>query len=96
MTTTAIHSTTIKIDDSIKKRVKRLAESRQRTPHWLMLEAIREYVEREEKREALRQDAMRAWNEYQDTGLHITFEEADSWLSKLADGQNAEPPVCHV
>ncbi|HUW25183.1 MAG TPA: ribbon-helix-helix protein, CopG family [Gallionella sp.] len=96
MTATTIHSTTIKIDDSIKIRVKRLAESRQRTPHWLMQEAIREYVEREEKREALRQDALRAWDEYQATGMHVTSEEADLWLAKLADGQGEEPPVCHV
>ena len=96
MTDPVIHSTTIKIDDSIRNRVKRLAESRQRTPHWLMQEAIREYVDREEKREALRQDAMRAWNEYQATGLHATFEEADSWLAKLANDQSAEPPACHV
>lgn len=96
MATTTIHSTTIKIDESIKARVKRLAESRQRTPHWLMQEAIREYVDREEKREALRQDALHAWNEYQTTGMHVTFEEADLWLAELADGQSEEPPACHV
>jgi predicted transcriptional regulator len=96
MTATAIHSTTIKIDESTKIRVKRLAESRHRTPHWLMQEAIREYLDREEKREALRQDAMRAWEDYQATGLHVTFEEGESWLAKLADSQSAEPPACHV
>ena len=93
---TVIQTTTIKIDESIKKRVKALAESRQRTPHWLMQEAIREYVEREEKREALRRDARLAWDEYQSTGLHATFEEADAWLAQLAEGKNLEPPACHV
>ncbi len=93
---TAIHSTTIKIEESIKNRVKRLAESRQRTPHWLMLEAIHEYVDREEKREVLRLDGIRAWNEYQATGFHVTFEEADAWLTQLSDGQNIAPPACHV
>ena len=93
MTATTIRSTTIKIDESIKIRIKRLAESRHRTPHRLMQEAICEYVDREEKREALRQDAMRAWDEYQATGMHVTFEEADLWLAKLADGQGEEPPA---
>ncbi len=91
-----IQTTTIKIDESIKQRVKALAESRHRTPHWLMQEAIREYVEREEKREALRQDARRSWEEYQATGLHLTLEEADEWLAQLADGKDTEPPECHV
>jgi len=59
MSDAAIRPTTIKIDQSTKERMKRLAEARQRTPHWMILEAIRQYVDREEKREALRQDAIK-------------------------------------
>ena len=51
-----------------------------------MREAIAQYVEREEKREALKGDALRAWEDYQRTGLHLTFEEADAWLEKLEAG----------
>ena len=96
MSTAAIRPVAIKIEPEIKERVKRLANARQRTPHWLMLEAIRQYVEREEKREAFRQDAITAWNEYQATGLHVTKEEADAWLAKLEAGKNVEPPECHA
>ena len=42
--------TSIKLDTDLKSRVAALAEARQRKPHWIMIEAIREYVEREEKR----------------------------------------------
>jgi predicted transcriptional regulator len=94
--TAAIRPTTIKIDEDTKARMKRLAEARQRTPHWLILEAIHQYVEREEKREALMRDAREAWREYQETGLHVTFEEADAWLARLEDGEDVEPPTCHV
>jgi predicted transcriptional regulator len=86
----------IKIDSDIKERLKRLADARQRTPHWLMREAIRQYVEREERREAIRNEAITAWNEYHATGLHVTKEEADAWLGKLEEGQDAEPPECHA
>jgi predicted transcriptional regulator len=96
MTTTTLRSTTLKVDQSIKERVKRLAEARHRTPHRVMLDAISEYVEREEKREAFRQDGIRAWEEYQATGLHVTHDEADAWLAKLEQGQDVEPPACHV
>ena len=68
MTTASTHPVAIKIDTDIKERIKRLAEARHRTPHWLMREAISQYVEREEKREAFRQDGINAWNEYQATG----------------------------
>jgi len=95
MNTTAIRPVAIKLDPEIKKRVKRLADARQRTPHWLMREAILQYVEREEKREVLRQDAIKAWNEYQASALHLTMEETDAWLAKLEAGQDVEPPECH-
>ena len=86
----------IKIDPDIKERVRRLATARNRSAHWLMREAITQYVEREEKREAFRQDAIKAWEEYRTTGLHATAEEADAWLARLEDDQDAEPPECHV
>ena len=96
MTATSIRPVAIKIDEDTRERVKRLAEARHRSSHWMMLEAIRQYVEREEKREAFRQDGIRAWNEYQSTGLHVTLEEADAWLARLEAGEDAEPPECHV
>lgn len=89
-------ATSIKLDDELKGRVQHLAEARRRTSHWIMREAIAQYVEREEKREAFKQDALRAWEEYQRTGLHLTLEEADAWLAKLEAGEDAEPPKCHV
>lgn len=96
MSTTATRPVAIKVDAEIKERVNRLARARQRTPHWLMREAIRQYVEREEKREAFRRDAIEAWNEYRATGLLVTMQEADAWLAKLEAGEDAEPPECHV
>ena len=96
MNMTAVRSTTLKVEQGIKDRVKRLADARHRTPHRIMLDAISEYVEREEKREAFRQDGIRAWEEYQTTGLHVTHAEADTWLTKLEQWQDVEPPACHV
>ena len=95
MTTAALRPTTIKIDVDTKNRVKRLADARHRSSHWMILEAIRQYVGREEQRESMRQDALAAWNDYQATGLHVAHEEADNWLSKLEAGQAIVPPTCH-
>ena len=93
---TAVRAVAIKIDADTKERVKRLADARQRTPHWLMREAIRQYVEREEKREAFRQSAIRAWDDYRADGAHLTQAEADGWLAKLEAGKDLEPPECHA
>jgi predicted transcriptional regulator len=86
----------LKIDDPMKARIQELAAARDRSAHWIMREAIREYVEREEKREALRRDALRAWENYQATGLHLTGDEADGWLARLEAGEDAELPPLHT
>ena len=96
MSEAAVRPVAIKLDADIKERVKRLADSRQRTSHWIMREAINQYVEREERRETFRQDALRAWQEYQATGLHVTAAEADAWLEKLEQGENVKPPRAHA
>ena len=93
---TAVRPVAIKIDADTKERVKRLADARNRTPHWLMREAIREYVDREEKREAFRQSAIRAWDDYRAHGAHVTQAQADAWLAKLEAGKDVEPPECHA
>jgi len=58
--------------------------------------SLRQYVEREEKREAFKEDALCAWQAYHQTGLHLTLEEADDWLARLKAGEDAEPPNCHA
>jgi predicted transcriptional regulator len=72
-----------------------LAEARRRSAHWLMREAIEQYLEREEKREQLRQAATAAWGAYQANGQHLTQSEADAWLARLEAGEDADPPSPH-
>jgi len=76
----------------MKERVQRLASARRRSLHWVMREAVDQFVVRKEKREQLRQDTLAAWGAYQTTGLHVTADEADAWLAKLAAGKHAVIP----
>lgn len=89
-------ATSVKLDDALKERIQNLADARRRSSHWIMREAIALYVEREEKREAFKQDALRAWEEFQQTGAHLTLEEADAWLAKMEAGEDPELPQCHA
>ncbi|WP_413991415.1 CopG family ribbon-helix-helix protein [Labrys okinawensis] len=89
-------TTSVKLDTAVRERMQRLASARQRSTHWLMREAIEQYLEREEQRERLRQETLAAWEEYQATGLHVTAEEADAWLAKLEAGEDVNPPECHT
>jgi len=88
-------TTSIKLDDDMKRRVQHLAEARKRTSHWIMREAISQYVEREEKREALRLDNLKAWEEFQETGLRATAEAVDQWLANWGTENEQPAPECH-
>ncbi len=88
-------ATSIKLDDDMKGRVRHLAEARKRTSHWIMREAIAQYVEREEKREALRRDTLEAWQEFRETGLHATAEAVDQWLASWGTGDERPAPEWH-
>lgn len=96
MTATPVRPVAIKIDEDIKARLKRLADARQRTSHWLMREAITQYVDREERREAFRRDTLKAWEAFRENGLHVTADVADAWMAQLEQGNDVEPPECHA
>jgi predicted transcriptional regulator len=84
------------LDVALSDRLQRVAEARRQSPDDLMRKSIQQYVEREEDREQLNWDCVAAWDEYQATGLHVTAEEADAWIAKLAAREDTEPPVPHT
>jgi predicted transcriptional regulator len=91
----AAKTVSVKLDADMRIRLENLADARQRTAHWVMREAINQYVEREEKREAFRQATINAWDEYQETGLHATAAEVDTWLSSWGSDNPLPAPICH-
>jgi len=92
---TEAKTVSVKLDTNIRDRIRHLADIRHRTAHWVMRQAIEQYVEREEKREAFRQDTIKAWDEYQETGLHVTGTEVIAWLETWGEDNEKASPVCH-
>jgi predicted transcriptional regulator len=88
-------SDNLSLDTDTEARLQRLAEARRRPANWLAREAIEQYVDREERREKVRKDALAAWTDYQATGLHVTATEVDAWLARLEGGEDVEPPLPH-
>jgi predicted transcriptional regulator len=91
-----VPATNLELDAEIENRLLRLAEAQRRSADTLVREAVEQYVEREERRQRLRHDALGAWTEYQGTGLHVTGDEVDAWLSRLEAGEEIEPPTPHT
>ncbi|GES52048.1 CopG family transcriptional regulator [Rhizobium sp. NBRC 114257] len=88
-------ATSLKIDDELKNRVQNLASQRRRSAHWIMLEAIQQYVEREEARENFKQEALASWAAYQETGRHLTGQEVRTWLDTWGTDAEEMVPECH-
>ncbi|MES3040653.1 MAG: CopG family ribbon-helix-helix protein [Pseudomonadota bacterium] len=88
-------ATSVKIDDALKARIQKIASLQQRSTHWIMREAIAQYVGREEARESFKQDALAAWAEYQETGRHLTGAEVRTWLSSWGTEAETGLPPCH-
>jgi predicted transcriptional regulator len=57
-----------------------------------MREAIAQYLEREEKRDAFRQATLDAWDEYQTTGQYATEQQVEAWLSSWGTDTETKPP----
>ena len=91
----APHPVAVKLDADVHARVRELARTQHRSPHYLMREAIAQYVEREEKREAFRQDTLKAWEEFQTTGLHASAGDVEKWLSSWGTEDEQPAPECH-
>ena len=95
MEATATRPVSLKLEQAEHDRLKVLAESKHRKPHFLMKEAIRQYLDREEFRESFKQEALASWREYKESGQHLTRDEARAWLDTWGSKHEKTIPPCH-
>ncbi len=80
----------VKLDDSVRERLKLLGATKDRSPHWLMKQAIQEYLAREETHEREKQEDIERWQRYTHSGEYISHEEARTRLTELAAHARAQ------
>ncbi len=80
----------VKLDAKTKKRLKSLGALKDRSPHYLMREAIAQYLEREELIERERRITLERWQKYELTGEAIDHARVSDWIEKLTIGE--QPP----
>jgi len=95
MDTAPTRPVSLKLDQAEHDRLKSLAEARHRKPHFLMKEAISQYLEREEARESFKREALASWQEYKETGEHLTGEQVSAWLDTWGSKEEKAMPPCH-
>jgi predicted transcriptional regulator len=86
----------IRLQADLRQRLAKVCSAKKMKPGAGIVEAIETWVNREERRVALREEARVAHEHFVTTGLHITEEEMDGWLDQLEQGIEAEPPKCRV
>jgi predicted transcriptional regulator len=74
----------VKLDKETQERLKALGESKERSPHWLMVRAIHEYLDREESTEREKQEDLARWEHYVDTGQYLTHSDMKKKLTGMA------------
>jgi predicted transcriptional regulator len=84
----------VKLDSETRARLRKLGEVRHRSTHWLMREAIRRYLEVEERYEQEKAEDQARYQAYLETGNHIGQEDMQVWLEQLAvqAAQKAQAP----
>jgi len=85
----------VKLEQSDRERLNSLAVSKKRSAHYLMKEAIQEYIKREEIRMNFIRAGEASAQHYKDTGLHISFDELSTWVDAVQTNPDAAMPVCH-
>jgi len=85
-------TTTLKLPDSLKKRIAPLAESAGKTAHAWMVEALETQATLAEKRRAFVADALAAEEEVRRTGLVYRAEDVHRYFRARAAGRKASRP----
>ncbi len=88
-------ATSVKLDDDIKERVRHLAKIGGARHTGSCVRLFRSMSSVKEKREALRLDTLKAWEEFQETRLHATAEEVEEWLESWGTDKELPVPECH-
>ena len=75
----------VKLDGETRERLKQLGDTRQRSTHWLMKEAIGRYLETEERYEREKAEDLARWQRYVETGAAVPHADAVTRLNALAE-----------
>ena len=82
----------VKVDDALQERLRAIAELKDRSTHWIIKQAIEEYLLREEAIERDRLEDRERWERYALTGEAVSNAKVTAWLDKLAAGRKVAWP----
>ena len=82
----------VKLDAETQQRLKAVASSLDRAPHWVMKTALTDYLERQEAFLRQKEEDDDRWRRFQETGQAIEQQRVMQWLDALAAGREDSCP----
>ncbi len=79
----------LRLDEDTQQRLKALGKTRERSPHYLMKEAVERYLTTEESIESERQLMKDRWERYELTGQTIAHDDVVDWAKGLTNSGKA-------
>ncbi len=73
----------VRLNNDLRVRLKALGEIRDRSPHYLMLEAIERYLQAEEALEQEKQLLRSRWERYELTEEALPHSDVREWARRL-------------
>lgn len=74
----------IRLDEDTQARLKALGKTRDRSPHYLMKEAIVAYLSQQEAVEAEKALLKARWERFELTGETLTQTDMEAWAASLS------------
>ncbi len=74
----------IRLGSDVQARLKALGNRRDRSPHYLMKEAVEIYLKREEKIEAEKVLLRTRWEKFELTGEAVSHDDVKVWAKNLS------------
>lgn len=79
----------LRLDQTTQERLKALGEARDRSPHYLMKEAVEKYLVSEEAIETERELVQSRWTNFELTGEVLDHADIEHWASALEAAGNS-------
>lgn len=74
----------LRLDHDTQQRLKALGRARDRSPHYLMKQAVEKFLAREEELEREKLLTQSRWERFELTGETIAHSEVKEWIASLS------------
>jgi predicted transcriptional regulator len=83
----------LRLDAETQERLKALGAARDRSPHYLMKQAVERYLAAEETIQAERELIAARWERYELTGETLDHDEVATWAAGLVQSDTPDTPI---